>query len=300
MVTGKTIAGKIRCNALHISDLTDRLLFRCLFLATFKPLSQKVAHLSIHIKGNILFTRHNYVKPEIHINEEVLAVKGKGKGLEHDLGPYNAAPVSNDNKADPLKKPKFTRSSMNSTANADWLPSSLNTPAAETAKKGSSYITKKVPSHLINLHIYEKAIIPALIDLFKDRPSPLAFITIQGPMELSLRRHIISSINPSFMSSMILLNEAGYSINDEPQVSQVQAWEASGPELVFLKKGIQDPDDFGQWNKKSMEDVNMHALGEWIVPSGKGARGVWGWRVGGPRVKVWRGPVGGWNGRDGI
>ncbi|KAH0134793.1 hypothetical protein KCU67_g16347, partial [Aureobasidium melanogenum] len=60
------------------------------------------------------------------------------------------------------------------------------------------------------------------------------------------------------------------------------------------------PDDFGQWNKESMESVNMHALGDWIVPSGKGARGVWGWRVSGPRVKVWRGPAGGWNGRDGI
>lgn len=236
----------------------------------------------------------------MHIQEEVLAVKGKGKGVDRDLGPYNAAPVSTNNQAGSSNKPKFTRSSMNSTANADWMPSSLKTPATDSSNKGPSYVTKKVPSHFINLHIYEKAIVPALINIFRDRTSPLDFITIQGPMELSLRRHIISSINPAFMSSMILHTEAGYSIHDNAQISQVQAWEASGPELVFLKKGIQDPDDFGQWNKESMADVNMHALGEWIVPSGKGARGVWGWRVGGPRVKVWKGPSVGWYGRDGI
>lgn len=189
---------------------------------------------------------------------------------------------------------------MNSTANADWIPPSHDTLAADSSNKGPSYVTKKVPSHLINLQIYEKAIVPALIDLFKDRTSPLGFITIQGPMELSLRRHIISSINPAYMSFTILRAEAGYSIHDNVQVSQVQAWEASGPELVFLKKGVQDPGDLGQWNKESVKDVNMHALGEWLVPSGKGARGVWGWRVGGPRVKVWKGPSVGWYGRDGI
>lgn len=284
----------------HQTSLTPTLC-RCLFLATFKPLSQKVTHLSIHIKGNFVFTRYNYVKPEMSVQEEVLAVKGKGKGLDLDLGPYNAAPVSNnENKAGPSQKPKFTRSSMNSTANADWMPASLNTPAADPTNKGPSYINKKVPSRYINLHIYEKAIVPALIDCFKVRTSPLAFITIQGPMELSLRRHIISSLSPSFMSSLILLAEAGYSLNDSAQTTQVQAWEASTPELVFLKKGIQDPDDFGQWEKEGMENVNMHSLGEWVVPSGKGAREVWGWRVGGPGVKVWRGPSGGWHGRDGI
>jgi hypothetical protein len=277
---------------------------RCMFLANFEEYSRNVTHLSIYIEGANVFTRNNYVRPEITIQEEVLPVQGKGKGLDHELGLHYTAPIPNDEHEDyPSKKPKFTRSSMNSTANADFMLASLNTPAATPANnKGSTYITKKVPSHLINLHIYEKAIIPALINVFKGRNPPLPFITIQGPMELSLRRHIIGSLNPSYLSNNILHTEAGHAPNDAPAITQVQTWEASRPEMALLRRGVQDPDDFGQWEKQKtgMQSVNMHGLGEWIVPSGKGARGVWGWRAQGPGVKVWSGPSVSWAGREGV
>ncbi|CAD0107477.1 unnamed protein product [Aureobasidium uvarum] len=256
----------------------------------------------IYIKGTNLFTRHNYVKPEITIQEEVpLPVKGKGKGVDADLGPYNSAPAFDGNNEGAAKKPKFTRSSMNSTANADFIPPSLTTLTADTSsKRGPSYTTKKIPSPKINIHVYEKAIIPAIIDMFANRDPPLAFITIQGPMQLSLRRHIISSINPGYMSSLSLLTEAGHHYLDNAAVHPVELWEAHNPEVTFLKRGIQDPEDFGQWRKHSLKDCNMHGLGEWIVPSGKGARGIWGWRVNAPGVKVWRGPSTSWVGREGI
>jgi hypothetical protein len=274
-----------------------------MFLANFEDYSHKVTHLSIYIEGPNVFTRNNYVKPEITIQEEVLPVQGKGKGLDHELGLHYPVPVHDDDlEKPPSKKPKFTRSTMNSTANADFMPASLNTPAAPPTKKGPTYITKKVPSHLINLHIYEKAIIPALINVFKNHSPRLSFITIQGPMELSLRRHIISSINPSFMSNTTLNTEAGYAPTDAAAIAEVQTWEAGHPEMALLRRGVQDPDDFGQWNKQAtgMQSVNMHGLGEWIVPSGKGARGVWGWKTQGPGVKVWRGPGVGWAGREGV
>ncbi|KAI4728281.1 hypothetical protein E4T49_03956 [Aureobasidium sp. EXF-10728] len=273
----------------------------CLFLATFAPLCKNVIHLSIYIKGTNLFTRHNYVKPEITIQEEVpLPVKGKGKGIDADLGPYNSAPVLNGISEGVAKKPKFTRSSMNSLANADFMPPPLPTPAAETSGKDPSYTTKKVPSHKINMHIYEKAIVPAIIDMFATREQPLHFITIQGPMQLSLRRHIISALNPSYLSSALLATEAGHNPLDSAAVRPVETWEASDPDISLVGKGTQDPNDFGQWGKQGMGEVNMHGLGEWIVPSGKGARGVWGWRVGGVGVRVWKGPSTSWAGREGI
>ena len=43
-----------------------------MFLANFEPFSHNVTHLSIYIEGPNVFTRNNYVKPEITIQEEVL------------------------------------------------------------------------------------------------------------------------------------------------------------------------------------------------------------------------------------
>ena len=270
-----------------------------MFLADFERYSHNVDHLSIHLEGSYVFTRNNYVKPEITVQEEVLPVQGRGKGLDHELGFHYPAPVPDDKVEEHLaKKPKFTRSTMNSSANADFMPASLNTPPA--GPKGSYYRTKKHPSHLINLHIYEKAFIPTLINVFKDRTLPLPYITIQGPMELSLRRHIISSINPHYLSNHVLRAESGNSPADAAAVAEVQAWEASHPEMVLLRRGIQDPDDFSQWERQKDGEAHMHNLGEWIVPSGKGGRGVWGWRTQGPGVKVWRGPSESWDGREGV
>lgn len=277
-----------------------------MFLANFEDYSHKVNHLSIHIEGPNVFTRNNYVKPEITVQEEVLPVQGNGRGLDHELGLHYPAPVPDDKVEEHLaKKPKFTRSTMNSSANADFMPASLNTPAAPP--KASYYVTKKYPSHLINLHIYEKAIIPALINIFKNRTPPLPYITIQGPMELSLRRHIISSINPRYLSNVVLRAEYGNSPADAAAIAAVETWEASHPEMVRLRRGVQDPEDFSQWERQKDGEAHMHNLGEWIVPSGKGARGVWGWRTQGPGVKVWRGPSEvwrgpseAWSGREGV
>jgi hypothetical protein len=41
-------------------------------------------------------------------------------------------------------------------------------------------------------------------NVFKGRDPSLSFINIQGLMELSLRRHIISSLKPTYISNTIL------------------------------------------------------------------------------------------------
>jgi hypothetical protein len=87
-------------------------------------------------------------------------------------------------------------------------------------------------------------------------------------MELSPRRHIISSLNPTYISNPILHAEAGYSSNDTTAIAEGQTWEISHPEMALLRRGIQDSDDFGQWEKQKtgMQSVNMHSSGGWIMP----------------------------------
>jgi hypothetical protein len=41
-------------------------------------------------------------------------------------------------------------------------------------------------------------------------------------MELSLHRHIISSLNPAYISNTILHTEAGYSFNDTTAIAEGQ------------------------------------------------------------------------------
>ncbi|KAI5244890.1 hypothetical protein E4T43_03557 [Aureobasidium subglaciale] len=290
----KTTHLKINIDSSDFGDWEDD--SWCLFLATFAPLSQKVTHLVIHIKGNTIFTRNNYIKPQLHTYEEIIPHKGKGKGVERELGLDFSDPPPDIYEPDPSILPKFTRSSMNSRANADYIaPRSLDTPIQPNKHH---FITKKVPAYKTSVHVYEKAIIPALINMFANRSPPLLFITIQGPIHLSLRRHIISSLNPSYLSNPILFTEAGYATADAARIAEVEAWEASFPEVKSLKEGVQDLEDFSQWDKTSMDEVNFHGLGEWVVPSGKGGMGTWAWKVAGS--KVFRGPSLGWLGRDGV
>ncbi|KAI5196239.1 hypothetical protein E4T39_07867 [Aureobasidium subglaciale] len=290
----KTTHLKINIDSSDFGDWEDDTW--CLFLATFAPLSQNVTHLVIHIKGNTIFTRNNYVKPQLHTYEEVIPHKGKGKGVECDLGLHFSDPPPDTYEPEPSILPKSTRSSMNSRANANYIaPRSLDT---SIQPKNPHFMTKKVPAYKTSLHMYEKAIIPALINVFAGRTPALSFITIQGPIHLSLRRHIISSLNPSYRSNPILATEAGYATADASRIAEVEAWEASFPDLRNLKEGIQDPEDFSQWDKTCMDEVNFHGLGEWVVPSGKGGMGTWGWKIAGSRV--FRGPALGWLGRDGV
>jgi hypothetical protein len=102
------------------------------------------------------------------------------------------------------------------------------------------------------------------LNVFKGCSPSLCFITIQRPMELSLHRHMISSPNPAYISNTILHTEADYSSRVTTAIAEVQAWEASHPEMALLRRGIQHPDDFGQWEKQKtgMQSVDMHGLAE--------------------------------------
>ncbi|THW60885.1 hypothetical protein D6D19_10043 [Aureobasidium pullulans] len=274
---------KIVINSTEFGDWEDDVW--CMFLRDFERLSHNVKHLTITIKGNTLFTRYNYVKPDVTTSMWVPpANNGQDADLDNDVGqgPSNGT----------AKKPKFTRTTANSRATAALLDS-LNAPAPDPSSEGK-YVVKRVSADKVAVHVSEKAIVKTLIEVFRGRSLP--YITIQGPIEISLRRHLIGRINPEYLHSPVLFIEAGYDDADGVRAMQVALWESSLPDPHRIGGGTQDAEDFREWHKGEEDSINYHGLGEWLVPSGKGGRSFWGWRV--TNAKVFRGPVNGWLGRN--
>ncbi|TIA44049.1 hypothetical protein D6C83_06038 [Aureobasidium pullulans] len=274
---------KIVINSTEFGDWEDDVW--CMFLRDFERLSHNVKHLTITIKGNTLFTRYNYVKPDVTTSMWVPpANNGQDADLDNDVGqgPSNGT----------AKKPKFTRTTANSRATAALLDS-LNAPAPDPSSEGK-YVVKRVSADKVAVIVSEKAIVKTLIEVFRGRSLP--YITIQGPIEISLRRYLIGRINPEYLHSPVLLIEAGYDDADGIRAMQVALWESSLPDPHRIGGGTQDAEDFREWHKGEEDSINYHGLGEWLVPSGKGGRSFWGWRV--TNAKVFRGPVNGWLGRN--
>ncbi|CAD0052959.1 unnamed protein product [Aureobasidium pullulans] len=210
--------------------------------------------------GNTLFTRYNYIKPEMTTSMWVPpANNGQDADLDNDVGQGSSNGTA--------KKPKFTRTTANSRATAALL-ASLNAPAPDPSSEGK-YVVKRVSADKVAVIVSEKAIVKTLIEVFRGRSLP--YITIQGPIEISLRRHLIGRINPEYLHSPVLFIEAGYDDADGVRATQVALWESSLPDPHRIGGGTQDAEDFREWHKGEEDITN---------------------------AKVFRGPVNGWLGRN--
>jgi hypothetical protein len=261
---------------------------RCQFFIVFGNIPHNLNQVTIIIRGTHLFTRNNYIKPAIFYSEVVTPgtkEKKEEEKVENKDDPETeeeVAPSSNKSKkSKKSKKKKQTRS-------AAGPSTSTPAPAPVVDKTHDRLVMRRLPANKVDLYIYEKAMIKLMITTLSANGRQIPTITIRGPMELALRRDIIIGLNHNFFSDPILRAEAGFAPEDRARVAPAEAWERSHPEMRCIGEYKQNPDDFGLWNKTTLEEVNKHGLTEWVVPTGKGGRTVMGFRV--SSSKVWKGP----------
>lgn len=229
-------------------------------LGAYQSCCDRLEHITIIIQGSTLFTRLNYIKPLFHTTTEVFS------------NIIDAEDPDCDNHS-----PTFRAGRKN-----------VNQPSPRSVV--TKYTNRSVPITNVAIHIAgEKAIITALKAF-----SPIPRISIIGPMELSLRRELISSLNPNWQASPHCVAQYGLKPADAAKVAKTETLEAAtihtgykmcpiGPNLT------QDGEDFGatKFTTKTRNAENLYGMpASFVVPTGKAGRVVLGWKAG----KTWRGP----------
>lgn len=255
----------------------------CMFFRTFAPLSANLNHLTIIIRGNVLFTRNNYIKPQVFYSEEVVPARkeeDKGTPIKEE------SPESNDESANEPAAPlsKKQQKKLKKAAHGKATRSSgaaikkEETTSAAKSPTSPKFKTVQRSPYAIELHIHEKLLVAQLLTLHK----PIPRINIRGPMELSLRRYLISSLNTDWNSNPQLITEAGFGARDSARVAEVEAWEQSVPEMKCIEDG-KGGEEFAAFKG---------GMGRWVVPTGKGGRMLMGYRTNSIGTMWWKGPGG--------
>lgn len=230
-------------------------------LSLYKPCCDCLEHITINIQGSNLFTRLNYIKPLFQTTTEVFSTVGE-----------TTAPVCDNHS--PTYKATTRKKNAQTTSQS---------PDSTTVTK---YAHRPIPISSVPIYIAgEKAIIAALKAL-----GPIPLITITGPMELSLRRELIASLNPSWQISTHCLAQYGLEADDATKVVETEALEATtvrtGQKMCQVGPTLyQDSEDFG--TTKTRRTGSLYGLpATFVVPTGKAGRVVLGWKAG----RTWRGP----------
>lgn len=246
-------------------------------LQAFAPISKNLEHLHITIRGPVLFTRFNYIKPVLY---DLVAF---GCLEDSDSSDYTSTELADSSPAaNSATKPANHKKAKR--------PEELSPDSTVTAVK---YKKRIISPDRVNLHITgEKEIIRTLLNLHK----PIPRITIQGYMELGLRRHLIRSLNPDWASSLHCTLQAGCG-NRVPKAVE----EAAKREEICLTTGASMVKIHTMGQEGEMEGAAQHFFGlgmgrgrgdtggrGWPVCTGGAGRQVYGWKA--STVHAWRGP----------
>ncbi|KAF1356590.1 hypothetical protein BDV97DRAFT_417942 [Delphinella strobiligena] len=232
-------------------------------LQAYAPLSEKLEHLQIEIKGKVLFTRLNYSKPIMYRSVPYGYPEGDSDSDSDSGTPSPPAKSSS-------LKPKTTASDTKPRPKKAKNMTELDSPSRSSVK---AYKQRVIPPDTITMHVADKAFIPSLLNLHK----PIPRITIQGPMSIDLRRHLIEKLNPDWKNSPQLTLQAGYGPADSDDVKRTLKFETECLDKAAnaIKVAVTGEDE-------AKEDKDKSA--------GKGCwqRCVYGWRA--DAVHGWKGP----------
>lgn len=238
----------------------------CMALGAFAPHSKNLEHLHITIKGSVLFTQFNYIRPALH----TMVAFG------YDPDERSSDSEASDAASSSEVKPPYKR------------PPKLQEIPSPTSKfKTLKYTKRAVPYEKVGLHMAEKAIVSALLSLRK----PIPCITIQGPMELGLRRCLIATLNPEWTTSAHCYAQAGYAPADSKVVEETERREelilSTGSDMVKIGLNAgsgHDGEDFGTAKGRS-----RYSHAGMVVPTSKAGRQAYGWKA--TSVRAWKGPT---------
>lgn len=231
-------------------------------LRAYAPLSNNLVHLQIIVTGSVLFTQFNYIKPVIST-----------------MVPFGIPVGDSDSESSTSDSPgsaqSGTPSGRNKKTQAMPSPTTFRNPITR-------YNKRVVPQEKLAFHLTgQKAIITALLGLAK----PIPVITIEGPMEMAVRRNLIMALNPRWESSEHCQEQMGYDPNDCDAVEEAEKHEqemmSTGTEMVRLRSSdsADDADDFHL--TASARPTN------WEVLTGIAGRQAYGWKT---TTSAWMGP----------
>lgn len=234
-------------------------------LRAYAPLSEKLEHLQIEIKGKVLFTRLNYSKPIMYRSLPY----GYPKGDSDSDSDSEAGTPSPEVKTSPSKEKKTS----SETKPRPKKPKNMVELASPTRSSVKAYRQRVIPQDTIAFHVADKAFIPFLLSLHK----PIIRITIQGPMSMDLRRYLIERLNPNWKNSPHLNLQAGYGTTDSDDVKK-----ALKSETECLDRGTNAIKVVVTGDEETKEDKDK--------TGGKCCwqRCIYGWRA--DTVHAWKGP----------
>lgn len=235
-------------------------------LRAYAPLSEKLEHLQIEIKGKVLFTRLNYSKPVMYRGVPYGYPEGCSDS-DSDSDPDTGTP-SPQAKSSSLVGKKTSSETKPRPKKAKNMVE-LDSPTRSSVK---AYRQRVIPQDTIPFHVAEKAFIPFLLSLHK----PIPRITIQGPMSMDLRRYLIERLNPNWKDSPHLSLQAGYGPTDSDDVKKTLKFETES-----LEKGINAVKVAVTAEEEDKEDKDKSGKGCW-------QRCIYGWRA--DTVHAWKGP----------
>ncbi|KAL1311025.1 hypothetical protein AAFC00_001243 [Neodothiora populina] len=227
-------------------------------LRAYAPLSQRLTHLTIVVKGANLFTRSNYIKPLLYD----MASFGYTEDFASECG--GADVLEQDYKKDSRKIEQL-------------LPNGEGNV--------TKYQRRAIGSDQVNLHVTgEKAIVTAIVNL----QLPIPHVTIYGYMEYGLRSYLVQTLNPEWEQDEDCLIQLGYVADDFEDVQEAIHHEEecliAGTHMVRISP-VTEPDEMEHFNGPRLGRDNL--IG-WPLLTGRALRQVYGWR--GETLRAWKGP----------
>lgn len=282
-------------------------------LLAYRPYSTRLRHLKLHIQGPVLFTEHNYLKPALHTSvppapaSKPATPSRKRKRKLADACALGSDDDDDDDDGPPPHPPdeqgvggaKGRRMKPRGVERGDGLTVQL--AANSDVRPDANYRYKKLPIDGGALpQVYPKAVVFALEAL-----APVRWVSIAGPMEVELRRKLVTRLVPDWESQNGGWNRMQLglveSLSAEVYEADVREREGrstgeglrplsgfSGPGGVSQASERQDEEDFGGRKGKGYGMVQGMQFGMprgWVVPTGKAGRVMMGWDA----RKAWMG-----------